>query len=166
MLLLGRPIATVLVVLEKVLSSLALSAGAALAVVLRARHMTNPLALLLPGEFHEVPPDGLVIWINHHLPQFGPTILLWIALGLLVWAVVLALEAYGVWFEVGWGELLLIIETCLLLPVEVVDIVRHLALTGFATLMVNLLVLVYVVRLYRRRDVARSQPVVLPSEKP
>lgn len=165
MLLLGRPIATVLVVLEKALSSLALSAGALLAVVLRARHLTNPLAILAPREFHEAPPDGYVMWISHHLPQFGPTLLLWIALGLLVWAVVLALEAYGVWFDVGWGELLLIIETCLLLPIEVVDIVRSLALTGFVTLMVNLLVLVYVIRLYRRRDVPGSHRVVLPSEK-
>jgi len=148
----GRPLGVVLIVLEKSISAIAVGLGAALALVLRARGMDNPLALLFPGEFAEHPQDAPVQWVSGHLPHLGQALLIWLAVGLVVWAIVLALEAYGVWFHHPWGELLLIVESCLFVPAEFVGIMHHPSLESLASLVVNAVILLYVVRLYRRRS--------------
>lgn len=154
--ILGRPIGVALIVLEKSVSAIAVGLGAILAFVMRAKGADNPLALLFPKEFGETPQDIVVRWINHVLPHIGQTLMVWIAIGLVAWAIVLALEGYGLWFDRSWGELLLIVETCLFFPAEFIDIARHPSLTAFGSLVVNIAILVYVVRLYRRRGKERA----------
>lgn len=152
----GRPAAVLLIAAEKAISALAAGGGAVLALVLRVHHSTDPLRLLFPREMAEAPRDIFVRWLARHLPHFGPRFIVVVGLGLAFWAVLLAAEAVGVWFDLGWGEFLIIVETVAFLPVELYAIVRKPHPSGFISLTVNLLILWYVASLYRRRLRARE----------
>lgn len=157
----GRPAAVLLIAAEKAISALAAGGGAVLALVLRVHHSTDPLRLLFPREMAEAPRDIFVRWLARHLPHFGPRFIVVVGLGLAFWAVLLAAEAVGVWFDLGWGEFLIIVETVAFLPVELYAIVRKPHPSGFISLTVNLLILWYVASLYRRRLRAREAGVSL-----
>ena len=154
---LDRPVPVMLVALEKGISAVAALAGAILALVLHVRRRTDPLALLLPGEMAEEPRDITMRWLVHHVPHVGTGTMLWIGLGLIFWAVLLAAEAVGVWYDLAWGEFLIIVETASFLPIEIYDLFRHHRHTGFITLLLNLVILGYVGALYRRRLQRRAE---------
>lgn len=148
----GRPAPVMLVALEKAVSALAALAGAVLALVLHVRRRTDPLGLLFPGEVAEAPRDITMRWLVHHVPHVGVQAMLWLGVGLIFWAGLLGAEAIGVWYDLAWGEFLIIVETASFLPIEIYDLVRrHHGHTGFITLVLNLLILGYVGTLYRRR---------------
>jgi uncharacterized membrane protein (DUF2068 family) len=152
----ARPVAVALIALEKAFSALLAGAGGGLALVLHVRRETDPLQLLFPGELMESPRDLVVRWLVAHLPRFGPSATLLIGVGLFLWAALLGAEAIGIWCDLGWGEFLVILETGSLLPVEVWEIVHRPHPMRLLALAVNLIILCYVVGLYRRRLISRG----------
>ncbi len=147
----GRPLAVFLVALEKGISALAAAGGAALALLLHVHRTSDPLTLLFPGEMSETPRDITVRWLSAHLPHPSPALTLLIGLGLILWALLLAAESIGVWFDLGWGEFLIVMETASFLPIEIWDLVRRPQATGAVTFTINLLILLYVGSLLRNR---------------
>jgi uncharacterized membrane protein (DUF2068 family) len=146
----GRPLAVALVTAEKVLGAVAAGAGGLLA--LAVHHLgTDFLSDLVAAELRDDPHDIAARWLVHHLPHPAPGTALIAGLGLMALAVLLALEAAGFWYGRRWAEALIIVETAAFLPFEVWDIVRFGRLTSVIGLAANLLILVYVARVYRRR---------------
>ena len=152
----GRPVPIALIALEKGVSALAVAAGGLLALLVRHRGGGEALQLLLPREVLESPRDFWVQWLYVHQPHLGTGLLMWLSIGLFFWAVLLAAESSGVWAGRAWGEFLVIVETASFLPAELYDIARRPHLTGFVTLLVNLLILWYVGSLYRARRRGRA----------
>ena len=87
-----------------------------------------------------------------HLSDTRPAL---IAAGAIAYALIRFVEAYGLWFQKRWGWLLGIASAGLYLPIEIVDIVRHLTWTNVALFAINVLVIIL---LWRNRT--RHQPVI------
>lgn len=154
--ILGRPIVVAVIFVEKALSSVAIAAGAVLALALHSSGQSDPLRLLLPGELNEHPQDFIVHWIQTRIPHLPPALTLWIGIGLIFWCFLLAAEAIGIWYDLVWGECLIILETMSFLPYEIWDIARHGHLTAFLSLAVNLAICAVVAEFLRRRLRARA----------
>ena len=152
----GRPLVTALIAAEKGGSSILVAAGAGLAFFVHDRVVDNPLWLILPDEVSGGLRHLFVHLLARYLPTLGPRTVLLIAFFLVFWCILLAMEAIGVWWDYAWGEMLIIVETVSFMPIELYNIARHPALTGFASLGVNLLILWYVGRLYQRRMAKRA----------
>jgi uncharacterized membrane protein (DUF2068 family) len=69
-----------------------------------------------------------------------------IALG---YAVLYAIEGFGLWRNAHWAEYLTVISTCLLIPIEIWEILRHPTALKWLTLVINLSIVVYLVHLLR-----------------
>jgi len=151
-----RPPAVVIIAVEKAVSAVAVATGGVLALILHHRVRVRPPHRLFSEALSGGERRLVIRWLAAHLPPLGPRLTLVIAAVLLLWAVLLAAEAIGLWFDLGWGELLILVETAALLPVEVWEIVRRPHLTGFGALAINLLILGYVAGLYRRRLLQRA----------
>jgi uncharacterized membrane protein (DUF2068 family) len=82
------------------------------------------------------------------------------ALGLvaLFYAALFATEGVGLWEEKRWAEYLTVAATGSLIPLEIWETIRHPTLARFATFVVNVAVVVYlIVRLRRPRGAAGGQ---------
>lgn len=69
-----------------------------------------------------------------------------VGVGAIVFAGFILVEAWGLWNRRIWAELLTIVATSLLIPVEVYEICRHPGLGKVATLLVNALIVLYLAR--------------------
>lgn len=161
-LVMGRPLSVSLIFAEKAVSSVAVGAGSVLALVLHSRGNTDPLSILIPGELRETPRDSIVRWLVSHVPHPAPSLTLWIGIGLIFWCLLLAAEAIGIWYDLVWGECLIILETASFLPFEIWDIHHHPHTTGFISLGLNLLICAIVVEFLRRRLRSRAAGVTVP----
>lgn len=151
----GRPLPVLLIALEKLVGGMAAAIGAIFALAVHAVGSTDPLTLLIPGEVSETPREITMRWLDTQLVHLGPAMLV-IGLGLAFWALLLGAEALGIWMDRAWGEFLIIIETGSFLPIELWHLITRPHPTAFITIGINLLVLWYVVGLYRRRLERRS----------
>jgi uncharacterized membrane protein (DUF2068 family) len=146
----GHPVGEALIVAEKGLGAIASAIGCLAALWVRASGQPQVLRSLL----HEAlldDPDNLVLrYLVHLVPVIAPGTALRLAAGLGVLAVLLAVEAVGFWLERPWAEMLIIVETAGLLPAELFDLVRHPRLPAAVTLAINLVILIYVARRYRK----------------
>lgn len=85
-----------------------------------------------------------------------------LALAALAFGAVEAIEAVGLWLERRWAEYLTVVATASLLPVEVVELTRHLTPLKVAGLVLNIAVVVYLVwakRLFGVRGGLAAHPV-------
>jgi uncharacterized membrane protein (DUF2068 family) len=69
-----------------------------------------------------------------------------IALG---YAVLYAIEGFGLWRNAHWAEYLTVVTTSLLVPIEIWEIVRHPTALKWLTLIINLAIVAYLVHLLR-----------------
>ena len=65
-------------------------------------------------------------------------------------------EGVGLWLDQIWAEYLVIVATSLLIPFELYELVRHPSPWKAAGILVNVLIVLYLVHLLRRRR--RSRP--------
>ncbi len=73
---------------------------------------------------------------------------LWfVFLGALVYSTVRFVEAYGLWHERDWAEWFALLSGCLYLPWEIYRLFRRPDLLNWGVLFINVLVLLYMVRL-------------------
>jgi len=77
---------------------------------------------------------------------------LWaLALGSLLYSSLRFTEAYGLWQGRAWAEWLAAVSGAIYVPFEAVELVRKVTVLRLASLTVNLLVVVYMLKLLRRR---------------
>jgi len=60
-------------------------------------------------------------------------------------------EGVGLWLDQLWAEYLVVIATSLLLPFEVYELVRQPSFWKAGGILVNVLIVLYLIRLLRRR---------------
>lgn len=147
----GRPLPVFLIALEKAVSTLVILAGAFFAFVLRRHPGEHPVSVAFSHRLAHNPHNVVVQWLVRHVPLVSPGAALALGIALIFWAGVFAAETVGVWLQEAWGELLVIGETSLFLPVTVWNIVRHPRPVEFVTLPINLLIVGYLIQSYRRR---------------
>jgi uncharacterized membrane protein (DUF2068 family) len=112
-------------------------------------------------------------WIEHahlnpasHYPQIfldaagklGDQHLLMLALGAAAYATVRLVEAYGLFFERAWAEVLAAASGAIYLPFEVLGLVHQRSWHGALLLALNLAVVALMLRALRRRRNGRPSP--------
>jgi uncharacterized membrane protein (DUF2068 family) len=153
----GRPWQVVLIAAEKGISTLAILAAAIFAFVLHGHPWEHPVTLLFSRRLAHDPHNVVIRWLIRHVPYISPGRALVFGIALIFWAGVFAAETAGVWLQAAWGELLVIVETALFLPVQVWNIARRPHPFEFVTMPINLLILGYLIQSYRRR-LGRRRP--------
>jgi len=104
-----------------------------------------------------VDPDGRISNLLYRLADKATDKGLWIiALGALVYSAVRFVEAYGLWHERDWAEWFALLSGCLYLPYEIFALVRHEDLVRWGILGVNILIVLYMLKL-RMESLADSR---------
>jgi uncharacterized membrane protein (DUF2068 family) len=75
----------------------------------------------------------------------------------IVYAILYAIEGYGLWENRNWAKYLTVISTCLFIPVELWEIFRHYTPMKVLALVVNILIVAYLVWLLRQELAALRQ---------
>ena len=154
----GRPVLGALIVAEKAVGAVAAAGGSVAAIWVRATHHPTVLHTIVRQALATDPDNVVLRYLTRLVPSISPNVALGLAVGLGVLAILLAAEAIGFWNERVWAELLIIVETAAFLPAEIFDVVRYARATSFLTLAVNVLILIYVARRYRKSSPRGDQP--------
>jgi len=83
----------------------------------------------------------------------------------LVYATLYAIEGYGLWENRDWAKYLTVISTCLFIPVELWELVRHFTPMKVVALVVNVLIVAYLVWLLRQEVAALRQGRAIAGER-
>lgn len=67
----------------------------------------------------------------------SPTVLTWIAVGLLAYAVIEFVEAVGLWYVQRWGEYFAVIATSIFLPLEIYELTERITVLRAGALVIN-----------------------------
>jgi len=147
----GRPLGIWLILGQKTLWGLVLVALGAVLLTLRVGHVTQPLQALFAGELAEDPHDLLGTLLTHLVPAVSPRTELLLGVGALAYAALEGLEVWGLWRDLLWVEILVVVETAAFLPYEVWELTRHLTVFKVASLIINVLIVWYLVARYLRK---------------
>ncbi|OHU93277.1 DUF2127 domain-containing protein [Mycobacterium talmoniae] len=69
--------------------------------------------------------------------------LLWIAVGLVVYALIELIEAVGLWLMRRWGEYFAVIATGVFIPLEIYELTEKLTILRFGALVVNVVAVIW-----------------------
>jgi uncharacterized membrane protein (DUF2068 family) len=94
---------------------------------------------------------GFVLSVPAKLTGLKPTQLKALGIGAFLYAILFAVEGVGLWFEKRWAEYLTVIATGSLLPLELYELCRRSTYSRGLTLLLNLAVFIYLIRVVRRR---------------
>jgi uncharacterized membrane protein (DUF2068 family) len=109
--------------------------------------------------------ERLVHWLEHlpldgssdlrwtlvsTLVAFGPSKFVAIGMVTLGYAVLFAIEGIGLWMGKHWAEWFTVIATGSLIPLELYETVHHFGWLKLATLIGNVIIIVYLVRVARQ----------------
>ena len=96
-------------------------------------------------------PDGRLAQLAlEHGANLSPSRLRAVAGGMFVYAGLLSVEGVGLLLGKRWGELLTVIVTASLIPLELYELARHPTLTRGAVLFVNVVIVLYLTARLRR----------------
>ena len=84
--------------------------------------------------------------LGEQLGRITPTNLKWLASGSLLYALLLAVEGYGLIRRTWWAVWLAIGETAFFIPFEVTDLLEHFRWLMLAILVANLFIVAYLIR--------------------
>lgn len=108
-------------------------------------------------DFLRVDPEGRISSLIYRMADKTTEKSLWIiAIGALIYSVVRFVESYGLWHERDWAEWFALLSGCLYLPYEVFAIIRHADLFRWGVLGINVLIVLYMLKL-RLESVAYSR---------
>ena len=118
---------------------------------------------------------GLGFDVNHsrllgfiqHSFTLNPRTLLYLSIGLAVYAIIELVEAVGLWLGQRWGEYFALIATSLFLPYEIYDLTVKVTWLRLLALVINLLLVIYLVwtkRLFGARGGKKAYDARLRSE--
>ncbi len=71
--------------------------------------------------------------------------LIWIALGVLLYALLQLTEATGLWLLKRWGEYVAVIGTSLFLPLEIYELIEKITVIRIGALLINIVAVIYLV---------------------
>lgn len=86
-----------------------------------------------------------IIGLVQHALRLDPATLRWLALALVVYAVIEIVEAVGLWLLLRWGEYFALVATSVFIPYEIYDLTGKITFLRVATFGVNLALVVYLV---------------------
>ena len=147
----GRPLGIWLILGQKTIWGLALVALAVVLLLIHLWHVTQPLQVVFAGELSEDPHDLLGNLLIHLVPAVSLRTELLLALGALGYAALEGLEVWGLWRDLLWVEILVVVETAAFLPYEVWELSRHLTVFKVVSLLINVLIVWYLVARYLRK---------------
>jgi len=81
-----------------------------------------------------------------------------LALGAFLYAGLFTTEGVGLWRARRWAEYLTVVATASFLPIEIIELVRHLTVPRVTALTLNLLVVAYLIYRLRRFHTADPAP--------
>ena len=73
----------------------------------------------------------------------SPTVLTWVAVGLLAYAVIEFVEAVGLWYVQRWGEYFAVIATSLFLPLEIYELTERVTVVRAGALVINVAAVIW-----------------------
>ena len=118
---------------------------------LRAAQQTRPFQLLFERELHEDPHDLVATAIITWVPVLSLRTELLLGVGALVYAVLEGVEAWGLWTDVLWVEVLVVAETTALLPYTGWELALHFTPLKLLSLVLNIVVVWYLLARYLRK---------------
>jgi uncharacterized membrane protein (DUF2068 family) len=121
---------------------------------------------LYRGLGFDVTRSRLLGFIQHSF-TLNPRTLLYLAIGLAVYAIIELVEAVGLWLGQRWGEYFALVATSLFLPYEIYDLTVKVTWLRVAALTINLLLVVYLVwtkRLFGARGGKKAYEARLRTE--
>jgi uncharacterized membrane protein (DUF2068 family) len=113
---------------------------------------------LYRGLGFDITQSKLLGFIQHSF-TLSPRVLLYLAVGLAVYAVIELVEAVGLWLGQRWGEYFAMVATSIFLPYEIYDLTVKITWLRVAAFAVNLLLVIYLVwtkRLFGARGGKRA----------
>jgi uncharacterized membrane protein (DUF2068 family) len=96
------------------------------------------------------PDDHILQNILARVARINPNQIKAISLGLFIYAGLFATEGIGLLRKKRWAEYLTVVSTALLLPLEVVEVIRHAHVGRVVVLIANVLIVVYLIVQLRR----------------
>jgi uncharacterized membrane protein len=156
--LFGRPLGIGLILLQKTLWGSVLLVVAVVLLTFHAQHVTDPIQELFTGELAEDPHDLLATVLIRLVPSLSLQTELLLAVGAIVYAVLEGIEVWGLWYDLMWVELLIVVETAAFLPYDSWELVRSPSVVKVLSLLINVLIVWYLlVRYLRKRTLQREQ---------
>lgn len=163
--LFGRPLGISLIVLQKALWGCVLLAMSVLLLFLYTHHITNPLQRLFARELAEDPDDLVATTLIRLFPTISLKAELLLALGSIVYALLEAIEAWGLWRGFFWVEVLIVVETAALFPLDGWELVHAFSVVKVLTVIINILIFWYLLMRYLRRRKERSVASICKAEQ-
>ncbi|MEP7042049.1 MAG: DUF2127 domain-containing protein [Dokdonella sp.] len=93
---------------------------------------------------------GVVMRAIQSFVDLGPQQFRVFGAAALTYAALYAVQGIGLWLGKRWAEYLIVIETGLLLPVEVWELQHRFSLFKLGVLLVNIAIVVYLIRVLRK----------------
>ena len=149
--LFGHPFGIGLILIQKSVWFIFLVAISVTLFVLHAKHLAYPVRTLFAGEIVEDPHDLLARLILGLIPEITLRGELLLAIIAAVYAALEAVEIWGLWRDVLWVEVLIVVETAALLPYELWEIVHHPSPFKGISLIINALIVWYLAARYLRK---------------
>lgn len=155
----GRPIGLLLISLQKSVWSVALVLIAVSLLVFHSRQQTQPFRELFGGEILADPHDRLANLLMGLVPVLSLKTELLVAGGAVAYAILEAIEVWGLWRNILWVEIFIVVETAALLPYEIWEIAQHVSPFKVISFVINVLIVWYLATRYltkRREHRARN----------
>jgi len=109
------------------------------------------LASRLVDLFNLDPDNRYIDAVLTMVPSITPQLLKQIAVGTFLYGSLELVQAVGLYYRKVWAEWLIIVATILLIPVEVVEIVKHATPIKFGVLVINILIVLYLFIRHRKQ---------------
>ena len=81
-----------------------------------------------------------------------------LGIGAILYALLFTVEGIGLWFEKRWAEYLTVIVTGSLIPLELYEVISRFTYSRGVTLLLNLLVFIYLLRVVREKTLPQIIP--------
>ncbi|WP_026256603.1 DUF2127 domain-containing protein [Mycobacterium sp. 155] len=102
-----------------------------------------PLARPLADQIGWNLDDSRIIRTIDHAFSLSATTLLWIAVGLAVYALIELIEAVGLWLAERWGEYFAVIATSVFLPLEIYELTEKVTVVRLGAFLVNVAAVIW-----------------------
>ncbi len=94
---------------------------------------------------------GIVLSGLHKITGMTPAHMKELGVGAFLYGMLFAVEGAGLWLGKKWAEYLTLLATASLLPFELYELSRKASITRVVVLVLNLIIVLYLARLVRRR---------------
>jgi uncharacterized membrane protein (DUF2068 family) len=89
--------------------------------------------------------DSAIVRTIYEAFTLSATVLNWVALGIIAYAAILAVEAVGLWLIKRWGEYFSVIATSIFLPLEIYELVEKVTVLRVVALVINVAAVIWLI---------------------